>query len=239
MTWLDRITLFEIADFCAVTLMVIAWLLIGLRIENPGKNPSVSVLMAQYRREWLKHMVTRQPRIFDATVLSGLRQATSFFASASMIALGGGFAAIGNSEQLQGVAEDLTLDTSPAVAWEIKILFIMVFLTNAFLKFVWSNRLFGYCAVLMAAVPNDPNDPAAYVRADKSASLNISAARAFNRGLRSVYFALGASAWLLGPWALFAATIFTVSVLWRREFASKSRQVLMDTSDGMPPPTGL
>jgi uncharacterized membrane protein len=91
----------------------------------------------------------------------------------------------------------------------------------------------------MAAVPNDPNDPAAYVRADKSASLNISAARAFNRGLRSVYFALGASAWLLGPWALFAATIFTVSVLWRREFASKSRQVLMDTSDGMPPPTGL
>ncbi|PRY92103.1 DUF599 domain-containing protein [Donghicola tyrosinivorans] len=239
MTWTDRLALFAPLDFIAVTLLMVSWIMIGLRIENPGKNPSVSVLMAEYRRQWMVELVTRTPRIFDATVLSGLRQATSFFASASMIALGGGFAAIGNSEQLQGVASELTLDTAPAVVWEIKIMLIMVFLTNAFLKFVWSNRLFGYCAVLMAAVPNDITNETAYPRAAKAASLNISAARAFNRGLRSVYFALGSAAWLLGSYALLAATLFTVLVLYRREFASNSRAVLMDSSDKIAPPTGM
>ena len=239
MIWMDRLSYFSPVDYAAVALLLLSWVGIGWRIENPGKSPSVSVLMAEYRREWMRQMVDRNPRIFDAQVLSGLRQATSFFASASLIALGGGFAAVGNSEQLVGVARDLRLDNSPAVVWEFKLLMTMVFLTNAFLKFVWSNRLFGYCAVLMASVPNDGNSPHAIPRAAKAASLNISAARAFNRGLRSVYFALGSTAWLAGPWALLFATVFTVSVLWRREFTSRSRAVLLEQNDGMPPPTGL
>lgn len=239
MNWMDRIYLFEPLDFAAVFLLLATWILIGWRIENPGKSPSVSVLMAEYRREWMRQMVERHPRIFDSQVLSSLRQATSFFGSASLIALGGGFAAIGNSEQLVGVARDLNLESTSVVVWEIKLMLTMVFLTNAFLKFVWSNRLFGYCAVLMASVPNQASDAHAYPRAAKAAELNISAARAFNRGLRSVYFALCSTAWLLGSWPLFIATIFTVSVLWRREFTSKSRAVLLLANDGMPPPTGL
>ncbi len=36
--------------------------------------------------------------------------------------------------------------------------------------------------------------------------MNITAARSFNRGLRSIYFALAALAWLLGPVPLLAVT---------------------------------
>ncbi len=176
-------------------------------------------------------MVTRQPRIFDAQTLLTLREGTSFFASATMIAIGGGLAAIGNSDQLMGLANQITLESDPAIVWEIKLLVILVFLVNAFLKFVWSHRLFGYCAVLMAAVPNDPEDPNAQPRAAKAATVNISAARSFNRGLRSVYFAMGSAAWLLGPAAFLGATVVTCAVLWRREFASQSRAALMDETD--------
>jgi uncharacterized membrane protein len=97
------------------------------------------------------------------------------------------------------------------------------------LKFIWSHRLFGYCAIMMAAVPNDPADPLAYHRAAQAAEINISAARNFNRGLRSVYFALAALAWLFGAVPLLVATALCLAVLIRREFASGSRAVLLRT----------
>ncbi|MBY6157523.1 DUF599 domain-containing protein [Pseudooceanicola nitratireducens] len=228
MTWMDRLSLFSTLDLAALGLILATWLLIGWHIENPPRRrPSTSTLMGAYRREWMREMVTRQPRIFDAQTLSTLRESTSFFASATMIAIGGVLASIANADRLMGLANQITLESDPTFVWEIKMIAILFFLINAFLKFVWSNRLFGYCAVLMGAVPNDPKDPRALPRADKAATINITAARSFNRGLRSIYFALGVTAWLLGPVALMIATGITLFVLWRREFASKSRAALM------------
>lgn len=228
MEMLDRITLFGPWDAVAVALWLIAWLAIGFVIEHPpAHRPSVSVLMSSYRREWMRTMVTRQPRIFDGTILNTLRQGTTFFASASMIAIGGGLALVGNTERLLGLARDLTLETAPAVVWEVKILAVLLFVTNAFLKFVWSHRLFGYCAVVMAAVPNDTDDPLAFPRAEQAAEVNITAARSFNRGMRSLYFSLAGLAWLLGALPLIVATLATLLVLWRREFMSRSRTALL------------
>ena len=100
MDLLSRLGLFTPLDFAAMTLLVGLWLLSGYLIENPGKSwPSVSHLMANYRRAWMVHMVTRDPRIFDAQILSSLRQGTSFFASATMIALGAGLALLGRREE--------------------------------------------------------------------------------------------------------------------------------------------
>lgn len=228
MSFSERLALFSPLDGFAVCLIILAWGLIGLRIENTSSaKPSVSRLVAQYRRDWMEQFVTREPRIFDSAILDTLRQGASFFASATMIAIGGGMALLGNTERLRGVAQDLTLNSAPELVWEVKILLVVLFLANAFLKFVWSHRLFGYCAVVMASVPNDTTDPTALPRARKAGEINITAARSFNRGLRSIYFAMGSLAWLLGPVALMTATVFTVLVLWRREFASHSRAVLM------------
>lgn len=223
--------LFSLPDLVALVVIMMGWLSIGRIIEHPPHSrPSVSKLMASYRHEWMRVMVTRNPRIFDAQALATLRQGTSFFASATMIAIGGALALIGNAEQLQGIARDLSIASDPRIVWEIKILLALFFLANAFLKFVWSHRLFGYCMVLMASVPNDPDDPQAMHRADQAADINVTAVRGYNRGLRSIYFALASTAWILGAWALIVGTLITVAVLWRREFASQSRVVLMRES---------
>ncbi|MCF1707462.1 DUF599 domain-containing protein [Tabrizicola sp. J26] len=214
-------------DIAAVLLLVIAWLVTGRLTEHPpAGRPSVSVLMADYRRDWMRQFVTRQPRIFDATVIDSLRQGTAFLASACMIAIGGGVALLGNSDRLEGVARDIT----PGIisdALEIRMILPLLLLANALLKFIWSNRLFGYCAILMASVPNDPNDPLAYHRAGQAAEVNITAAAAFNSGLRSIFFALGALAWLFGAVPLMLATVVAAGVLFRREFASRSREIIL------------
>jgi len=218
------------ADLAALAIALGAWALTGLLIEHPpAARPSVHRIMQEYRRDWMRAFVTRQPRIFDATLIDSLRQGTAFFASASMIAIGGGVALIGNTAAIARLATELPLQPT-GIDLQLKLLLPLVFLANALLKFVWSHRLFGYCAVLMAAVPNDPKDPTALPRALQAAEINITAARSFNRGLRSIYFALAALAWLLGPWALLAATIATTAVLLRREFWSQSRDVILTRS---------
>ncbi len=71
-------------------------------------------------------------------------------------------------------------------------------------------------------------------RAMKAAEVNISAARGFNRGIRAVYFGLAATAWSLGPLGLLGATALTCGILWRREFASQSREVMLSGTDRTP-----
>jgi uncharacterized membrane protein len=219
-------------DLVALGLLVLAWLISGRLTEYPPKSlPSVSVLMEDYRREWMRTFVTRVPRIFDATVIESLRQGTAFFASASLIAIGGGVAVIGNAAAVQRLANDLQLDgiaTSSGPDIAVRMLPAVVLMANALLKFVWANRLFGYCSVLMAAVPNEPDDPLAYHRAAQAGEINITAAKSFNRGLRSIYFALATLGWLFGPWGLIAGTVLATGVLLRREFASTSRKVILD-----------
>ncbi len=219
------------ADWLALSLLIGGWLLIGHFTEKPPVGrPSVSWLMQGYRRDWMVQFVTRNPRIFDATVLDSLRQGTSFFASACMIAIGGGVAFIGNPDQLHGLVGELPTIGGSAALVQTKFMVVVLFLTNAMLKFVWSHRLFGYCAILMAAVPNDESDPQAALRARQAGEINIHAAKNFNKGLRSIYFALGALGWLLGPYGLIATATATIFVSWRREFASHSRKVLLNLS---------
>ncbi|KFI32122.1 hypothetical protein CDV50_06120 [Haematobacter massiliensis] len=219
---------FTFADVIAVGLLLLVWLVSGYLIERTDASRlSVATLMEHYRREWMRQFITRTPRLFDANVMASLRQGTSFLASACMIAIGGGLALIGNRERVGNVAEDLTLGELSPVVWEVKMLLVLLFVTNAFLKFLWAHRLFGYCTILMGAVPNDPADPKATVIADQAAEINIRAARGFNRGLRSIYFALAALGWLAGPLALIMSTLITLAVIWRREYGSQSREVLL------------
>ncbi|MFN3277479.1 MAG: DUF599 domain-containing protein [Paracoccus hibiscisoli] len=235
MTLLEQIALNPPAlrDMIAVAFLFTAWLGIGWFTERPpAGRPSVSVLMTRYRREWMRHFVDRDPRIFDGNILASLREGTAFFASACMIATGGLLALIGNAERLRNLTSGLEL--SPAdTGWELRLLVPMFFVVNAFLKFVWAHRLFGYCAVMMAAVPNRADHPEAMNRAMQAADLNITAARSFNAGLRSVYFALAALCWLTGAWTLMVGTTIVLWVTWRREFASTSRQVILRS---LPPP---
>jgi uncharacterized membrane protein len=229
MTWIDRLSLFSTYDFIALGCLMLAWFFMEYIIENAPKNrPSTTQIMVKYRRDWMVFMAERDNRIFDSQIMNGLRQGTSFFASATMISIGGLVAMLGNADRFAGIANELTLAKDPHLVWEIKLFVVLFFVTNAFLKFVWSHRLFGYCTIIIAAVPNDQQNPLADHRAYQAGEINITAARSYNRGLRSVYFAICALSWLAGDWALMLGTGITVAVLWRREFLSASRTVLLN-----------
>lgn len=226
----ELVAILPAADWAAV-----AWLLLALNgatwiIEHPATGkPSTHILMRRYRAEWMQEMANRDVRIFDANVLATLRQGTSFFASTTLIAIGGGTAMLSQPEEVAGVARDIAgALAAPVVVWEAKILFILALLAFSFLKFVWAMRLFGYCAVMMAAVPNESGSPRARALAGRAGQVNVFADRSFNRGLRGLYFALAALAWFFGPAAMALATLLTLGILWRREFRSRTRMLLLE-----------
>jgi uncharacterized membrane protein len=230
MTFIERISLFGPLDLVALGCLFGAWWLLGLLIEHPPrKYPSVTVLTFQYRREWMEQMVTREPRVFDTITMNGLREGTAFFGSGCMIAIGGVLAMAANTQPLSEVTGSLGDMQTPALLLQMKLLVVALLLTHAFLKFVWANRLFGYCAVTMAATPNDITDPRAPRRAAQAADIANRAAVNFNRGLRSIYFALAALGWLIAPAALIITTLIASFTILSREFASTSRETLRDT----------
>lgn len=196
--------------------------------HSSDSRPSTNRLMAYYRRRWMREVPYRSNRVLDSTLLITLRNGSAFFASGTMIAIGGIAALLGQADRLVTVAEDFAGDLgADQVAWEAKLLFILLLVVSAFLNFVWSHRLFGYCAILLGAVAETGPEEESLAAADRAAALNISAGRSFNRGLRTVYFALAALAWFLGPGALAIATVVVTAVLYRREFHSRSRAALL------------
>src|SRR5688500_14622464 len=177
-------------DLFAVAMLALSWALMGWVIEHPPRSrPTVTILMAEMRREWMREFVRRDNRIFDAQIIASLRQGTAFFASTSILAVGGVLALIGNVQPLTGIAAEVGANQT-ALLWQIRLLPASLLLTHAFLKFVWANRVFGYASVTMGAVPSEPGHPRAMPRAMRAAELIVRAALNFNRGLRSMYFAL-------------------------------------------------
>lgn len=226
MTLFDQIALFNLADGLAVALLLLLWIGLNHWIERPSpKNKSVTIMMSTHRRAWMQEMQKRDNRIFDAQIAASLRQGTSFMASTSLLAVGGVIALVGSPAPLAEAAEAVG-QSAPIVKWQIKLIFVAFLLSASFLRFIWANRLFGYTAVLMAAVPGDIGDANGPDRAAQAAEMNIRAALNFNKGLRSLYFAIGALAWLAGPYTMGAATLAVSWVIWQREFRSAPHKIL-------------
>ena len=121
MNALDQISGLPWIDFVAVAALLTAFFALTLWIEHPtARRPSVTVLMAERNRAWMREFVTRDPRIFDSQMLASLRQGTSFFASTSLLAIGGLLALMGNTDALRGVAEEIMAapDTDPDLGTE-------------------------------------------------------------------------------------------------------------------------
>ncbi len=99
------------ADLAALAFFLLAWVLHTL--ASDGKlvsRVSLTTAMNVQREAWMRTMAEREIRIVDTAIMSGLQQGTAFFASSSLIALGGCFALLGASDQVLDVLNDLPLE---------------------------------------------------------------------------------------------------------------------------------
>jgi uncharacterized membrane protein len=216
-------------DLAALALYAGAWARIEWLVRpRPGRPRSTGEIMAEWRGRWLENAADRDNRIMDAQLVASLRSGVALFVSGSLIGLGGAIALIGEADRVATIATDLAGESAPTGAWTVKMLLVIAVLATAFLHFVWSHRIFGYCSVMLGAIPNAHGSAEARHVAARAARLMVLAARNFNKGLRAVYLALAGLAWLVGPLALALAAGATFWVLYRREFLSDTRRAILE-----------
>jgi uncharacterized membrane protein len=213
-------------DIVAVSFFILEWTVYAVTLEHTAYGrDSLSARMHVYREVWIRRMLDRQTRMVDTQIMASLQNGTAFFASTSLLAIGGALALLRSTNEALAALRALPIDLSPSPAlWEIKCVGLVLIFVYAFFKFAWSYRLFNYVAILLGAMPHaeQRDTPEAEAHVVRTTRLFEAAGRHFNRGLRAFFFALGYLGWFVSPWVLFATTALVVIVTWRRQFASNA-----------------
>ncbi|MCB1883168.1 MAG: DUF599 domain-containing protein [Geminicoccaceae bacterium] len=225
------------ADLLAPLLLLLAWIgyVLYADILRIGRG-SLMALMHEQRVVWMLRMLERDNRMVDIQIVQVLIQNISFFASSTILIVGGAVAVLGAGDEARMIAAQLPFaQEGPSYLWDLKILLLVVIFVYAFFKFTWALRQFNHVAILIGGIPLNADHPAAEAHARRLALLATKAADHFNRAMRAYYFGLAALSWFVQPWLLVAASLVVLVVVWRREY--RSNAVLhLNPDDAVLPP---
>jgi uncharacterized membrane protein len=223
--------LFSVLDLAALAWFVGAWTLYSFTLSSTvQRREGLNSEMHKYRDIWMSQMLARDMRMVDAQIVAALQNGTAFFASTSLIAIGGALTLLRSTDEILQVIAALPFGIrSTAVQWEAKTIGLAIIFVYAFFKFAWAYRLYNYVAILVGATPpaTDKDLPEAKAHAERVGRLCEVAGRHFNHGQRAFFFALGYLGWFVSPWLLMVTSIGVAVVLWRRQFASDSRRAML------------
>jgi uncharacterized membrane protein len=223
---------FSALDFFALALFAGAWIGYAIALEwSPYGRGGLNARMNGYRDLWMERMLEREVRIVDTQIMASLQNGTAFFASTTLLAIGGSLTLLRSTDDILNVVSSLPFAIQATrVQWEAKAMGLTIIFVYAFFKFAWSYRLFNYVAIMLGATPpcEERQSIEARGHARRTARLCAAAGRHFNRGQRAFFFALGYLGWFVGPSLLIVTTLAIVLVIWRRQFYSDSLRALTE-----------
>jgi uncharacterized membrane protein len=222
--------LFTTLDLLALAWFLGAWAVYSVVLSaTERRKRGLNAEMDQLRDRWMLQMLGRDIRMVDAQIIAALQNGTAFFASTSLIAIGGSLTLLRSNEDILRVIAALPFGVHMTpMQWEAKAIGLAIIFVYAFFKFAWSYRLYNYVAIMLGAAPpaSQKDMPAAQTHAGRVGRLCEVAGRHFNRGQRAFFFALGYLGWFINPWLLMLTSVAVAVILWRRQFASDSRRAV-------------
>jgi len=223
---------FSVIDTIALGFFFFVWLSHYYVVnQSRWSRYTITARMTDMREQWMLNVVVRGDSPKDAIIQTGLQQGVLFFASTTVLLIGGLVAGLGAAERGVAVLKDIPFTaTTNSVQWELKILFIIFIFVMAFFKFGWSYRLYNYTLIMIGAVPESTaNEQELRLYAKRLSRLHALAARHFTTGLNAYFFALAAFTWFVNAWVFMFATIWVALILYRRAFFSEFLKLLKTT----------
>lgn len=216
-------------EWAALLFFFIAWIGYARFARHRSTvRPSLLAEGNRERRLWMLQSTRRDVRVIDGIVVQNLSTSPSFFASTTLLIVGGLLALLGSSEQAGALVSELpfAVRTSQLVL-DMKLLLLTGIFVYAFFRFTWSLRQYSLGALMVAAAPDHLEferlgDAERERFADRAGGVVGLAAESFNDGLRAYYFAFAAAAWLVSPIAFALGSAGVVWVLYQREFHSEA-----------------
>lgn len=218
-----------IIDYIAFAWFLLFWIGYTVLADIVYKDKSITSITNLYRYQWMRVLTRRDNRIVDMTLQGILSRGTSFFASTSILIIGGLMALLGSIEKVQEITSNVPFIVNSNIAQtEMKIFCLLIIFIYAFFKFVWSFRLFNNCSILMGAVPlpDELSDAQSDGFARTISGLHCLAGKHFNNGLRAFMFSLAILGWFISPYLFMIASTTVALIIQRREFYSKTHDLL-------------
>src|SRR5438445_11165497 len=104
-------------DILAVGFFVIEWTVYAVTLEHTAYGrDSLSARMNVYREVWIRRLLNREARMVDMQIMASLQNGTAFFASTSLLAIGGALALLRATNEALAVLRELPVDLTPAPA---------------------------------------------------------------------------------------------------------------------------
>src|SRR6476619_4324863 len=135
--------LFSTIDLVALAWFIGAWAIYSAILSLTEKRrQGLKSELNRYRDVWMFQMLGREMRIVDAQIVAALQNGTAFFASTSLIAIGGALTLLRSTNEILEVIAALPFGVkSTAVQWEAKTMGLAIIFVYAFFKFGWAYRL--------------------------------------------------------------------------------------------------
>jgi uncharacterized membrane protein len=215
-------------DWLALTFFIVAWIgYVRFARRRAPVQPSLLAAGNRVRRQWMLQATKRDVRVLDAVIVQNLSTSPSFFASTTILIIGGLLALLGSSDHTTALMTELpfTARTS-ALVLDLKLVLLTGIFVYAFFRFTWSLRQYNLGALLVGAAPGFDEYPALGEAererfADRAGAVMGLAAESFNDGTRAYYFAFAAAAWIFSSLAFVLFSASVVWVLYQREFHSE------------------
>lgn len=219
-------------DWAALALFIFGW--VGYASFATWRSKVERTLLAStnhYRKLWMHQVTFRDQRIVDAAVVQNLSSSPSFWASTTILILGGLLAVLGTTEKASELVKDLPFAARTSMLiFDLKIMVLLAVYVYSFFRFTWSMRVYSFGAILVAAAPNvdmfDSGQADRIEFADRAGQLMAMAAESFADGLRGYYMAFAVVGWFVSPAAFALGTLAVLWVLYRREFRSNVSAIL-------------
>ncbi len=218
-------------DWLALALFFAAWSgYASFATRRAEVKPSVLALANRERRRWMLQTSRRENRVVDGVVVQNLSTSPSFFASTTILIIGGLLAVLSTTERASEIVREIPFTANTSIlVFDLKLLLLLAIFVYAFFRFTWAMRQYTFGALIVASAPAPDawvDEPERLAFADRAGRVMGLAAETFNDGLRAYYMAFAAVGWFFSAWAFLVATAFVVLVLYRREFHSDVLAVL-------------
>ena len=198
--------------------------------RRAGTHPSILASTNRVRRQWMLQTTYRATRVIDGAVIQNLSTSPSFFASTTILIIGGLLAVLGATDKASELVRELPFAARTTVlVFDLKIVLLLAVFVYGFFRFTWSMRQYTFGALLIASAPEahqfEAMGEAAEAQrkafADRAGNVVALAAETFNDGLRAYYFAFAAIGWFFSPLVFVVGTLAVVYILYQREFGSE------------------
>src|SRR4051812_47284034 len=114
--------LFSTLDLIALTWFLAAWAIYSATLSlTERRRRGLNSEMHRFRDIWMLQMLGREMRMVDAQIVAALQNGTAFFASTSLIAIGGALTLLRSSDAVLEVIAALPIGIRMTpVQWEAK-----------------------------------------------------------------------------------------------------------------------